>query len=92
VTFPSAPQRVERTLHVADDKGLLRVRWWAQGVAFDSTKPAVNVSAKPAVALLRNGAIVAGIVCSTPWLQRSAELILEATLIRRDETKPEGAK
>jgi hypothetical protein len=73
------------TIAVSDDRTLARVRRWTSEVVFDTSHTAANAAGKPSVALLRDGRIVAGIVCDTPWLQRAAENICEAVLMRRED-------
>ena len=73
------------TISVTCEKDLFRVRPWLQGREFDTARAAANPQGKPAIALLRSGAIVAGVVCDDPWLQRGADNICEAILIQRED-------
>ena len=75
------------TIFVGDEKGLLRVRWWAQEHDFTEVHTAANAAGKPAVAILKGGIIVGGVICGEEWLQRHVETILEAVLIRREDAE-----
>jgi len=72
---------------VTSNVALLRVRWWAQEQDFDEVHTAANPSGKPAVAILKGGVIVGGVICADGWLQRHVELILEGALIRQEDSK-----
>jgi hypothetical protein len=79
------------TISVYDDKSLARVRYWANEVDFTRCHTAANATRAPAIALLQGDVIVAGVICSNAWMQRAADNICEAVLMRREGAQ-EGAK
>ena len=72
------------TYTIADETALLRLRYWVREFEFTSCHTAENATGTPAVALLRDGAIIAGVLCTNPWLQRNVANICEAVLLQRD--------
>jgi len=91
VTTQVATKSPVPTYTIDDETALLRLRYWVREFKFDSCHTAENTTGVPAVALLRNGVIIAGVICRNPWLQRNVANICEAVLLQR-EAAAEGAK